>query len=90
MQLAEEANLRLGYSLTLWTGGGSRMCCQGSLAFNFLACLSCSAAAVMFASQGGAPLNTVLSSAFPRGEVDGKRFHEDLQIVFEAFILPSL
>ena len=29
---------------------------SGSLAFNFLACLRCSAAAVLFASQVAAPL----------------------------------
>ena len=40
--------------------------------------------------QGEAPLSTVLSSVFPGVGVDGKRFHGDVQIVFETFLLPSL
>ena len=40
--------------------------------------------------QGGAPLSKFLSSVFPGVGVDGKRFHGDLQIVYETFLLPSL
>ena len=43
-------------SLAVWTADDSRMCCQGSLALDFLACLRFSAAAVMFASQVATPL----------------------------------
>ena len=39
--------------------------------------------------QGGAPLRTVLSGAFPGDGVDGKRFHGDLQTVFETFLFCS-
>ena len=35
---------------------------------------------------GAAPLSTVLSSVFPGVGVDGKRFHGDLQIVFECLV----
>ena len=54
--MAEKANLCLKYSLAVWTGDGSRVCCQGSLPLDFLACLRFSAAAVLFASQVAAPL----------------------------------
>ena len=50
--MAEEANVRMEDSLAVWTGDGRRMWCQGLLALNFLACLGCSAAAVvLLASQ---------------------------------------
>ena len=55
-QMAEKANLCLEDYLAVWIGDGSCMCCQGSLALDFLACLHFSVAAVLFASQVAAHL----------------------------------
>ena len=86
--MAEKANMCLEDSLAVWTGDDSHMCCQESLAFDFLACLRCSAAAVLFASQVAAPLyREERHSVFPCVGDDGKRFHGDLQIVFVSFAL---